>query len=147
MSASKGASRLSGVSWSSFKSWALGPTGLKTTHAWGPISNAGLPLSGLADLKKHPEYISENMTLALCVYSLLFMRFAWRVQPRNYLLLGVHMSNELIQMYQLQRIFGGYDFYAGRHTMKREVHEQHERGTAGLGVALADRTEPSRARR
>jgi hypothetical protein len=101
--------------WSRFKSWALGPTGLKTTHAWGPISNAGLPLAGFADITKPPESISENMTAAMCIYSLLFMRFAWRVQPRNYLLFAVHFSNELIQAYHLQRILGGYDFYAGKY--------------------------------
>ncbi|KAK4533972.1 hypothetical protein CCYA_CCYA20G4045 [Cyanidiococcus yangmingshanensis] len=107
--------------WSRFKSWALGPTGLKTTHAWGPISNAGLPLSGFADITKPPENISENMTAAMCLYSLLFMRFAWRVQPRNYLLFGVHVSNELIQAYHLQRILGGYDFYAGRHASQEQA--------------------------
>lgn len=39
----------------------------------------------------------------LCVYSLLFMRFAWMVQPRNYLLLACHASNEAAQCYQLSR--------------------------------------------
>lgn len=41
--------------------------------------------------------------LALSVYSLIFMRFAWMVKPRNYLLLTCHMSNEVAQLYQLQR--------------------------------------------
>eukprot|EP00166_Cyanidium_caldarium_P002643 ctg_2572.g632 len=53
------ASRSTLLSWQAFKQWALGPTGLRTTHAWGPISNAGLPLSGLADLQKPPEYIAQ----------------------------------------------------------------------------------------
>lgn len=43
------------------------------------------------------------MTGVLCVYSLLFMRFAWMVQPRNYLLLACHASNEVAQLNQLQR--------------------------------------------
>ena len=34
----------------------------------------------------------------MCVYSLMFMRFAWRVQPRNYLLLACHASNEAVQL-------------------------------------------------
>jgi hypothetical protein len=42
-------------------------------------------------------------SIALSVYSLLFMRFAWMVQPRNYLLLACHASNETAQLYQLQR--------------------------------------------
>lgn len=29
-----------------------------------------------------------------CVYSALFMRFAWAIQPRNYLLFACHFSNE-----------------------------------------------------
>jgi len=40
---------------------------------------------------------------AMCVYSCLFMRFAWMVQPRNYLLLACHASNETVQLYQLSR--------------------------------------------
>lgn len=41
--------------------------------------------------------------IAMCVYSALFMRFAWMVQPRNYLLLACHISNETVQLYQLSR--------------------------------------------
>jgi hypothetical protein len=40
---------------------------------------------------------------AMCIYSCLFMRFAWMVQPRNYLLLACHASNETVQLYQLSR--------------------------------------------
>ena len=39
----------------------------------------------------------------MCLYSALFMRFAWRVQPRNYLLFSCHASNEAVQLYQLSR--------------------------------------------
>jgi hypothetical protein len=60
-------------------------------------------LAGLADTAKPPETISQNMTGVLCVYSLLFMRFAWRVQPRNYLLLGCHACNEVVQANNLRR--------------------------------------------
>jgi hypothetical protein len=31
------------------------------------------------------------------------MRFAWKVQPRNLLLLSCHIFNEGVQSYQLQR--------------------------------------------
>ncbi len=63
---------------------------------------------------KPPEIISTNMTGALCIYrcacislvvfaltashSGLFMRFAWMVQPRNYLLLACHAANETVQV-------------------------------------------------
>ena len=41
--------------------------------------------------------------IALTFYSVLFMRFAWMVKPRNYLLLACHASNVTAQGYQLQR--------------------------------------------
>merc|ERR550534_223775 len=47
--------------------------------------------------------ISPKMTTAMCVYSGLFMRFAWQVQPRNYLLLACHATNEGAQLTQLAR--------------------------------------------
>lgn len=76
--------------------------GPKTTHFWGPVMNWGFVLAGLSDSQKPPETISPNMTSALCVYSLLFMRFAWEVQPRNYLLLACHASNEVVQANNLR---------------------------------------------
>lgn len=45
------------------------------------------------------------MTGALTVYSGLFMRFAWRVQPRNYILLACHTANGSVQAYNFQRWF------------------------------------------
>lgn len=36
-----------------------------STHFWGPVANWGLPIAAIADLKKNPEVISGNMTLAL----------------------------------------------------------------------------------
>ncbi|KAG2452847.1 hypothetical protein HYH02_002192 [Chlamydomonas schloesseri] len=54
-------------------------------------------------MRKDPEYISPNMTGVMCIYSILFMRFAWEVKPRNYLLLACHASNETVQLYQLSR--------------------------------------------
>eukprot|EP00887_Chlorella_sp_A99_P002284 scaffold10.g2284.t1 len=79
------------------------PTGLKTTHFWGPVANWGFVLAGLADTKKPADLISGNMTGAMCVYSLLFMRFAWMIQPRNYLLFACHASNECVQLYNMSR--------------------------------------------
>ncbi|KAJ7535221.1 hypothetical protein O6H91_12G023000 [Diphasiastrum complanatum] len=82
------------------------PVGPKTTHFWGPIANWGFVAAGLVDTQKPPEQISGNMTTAMCVYSALFMRFAWMVQPRNYLLLTCHVANESVQLYQLSRFLG-----------------------------------------
>ena len=37
------------------------------------------------------------------VYSALFMRFAWVIEPRNWILLSCHFSNECVQLNQLRR--------------------------------------------
>ncbi|XP_061952468.1 mitochondrial pyruvate carrier 1 isoform X1 [Populus nigra] len=86
-----------------FRTFLNSPVGPKTTHFWGPVANWGLVTAGLVDIKKPPEMISGNMTGAMCVCSALLMRFAWMVQPRNYLLLACHASNETVQLYQLSR--------------------------------------------
>lgn len=54
-------------------------------------------------MKKPPELISGKMTGVLCVYSMLFMQFALRVQPQNLMLFTCHLSNEAVQLYQLNR--------------------------------------------
>ncbi|MBN3324831.1 MPC1 protein, partial [Atractosteus spatula] len=41
---------------------------------------------------------------ALCCYSLLFMRFAYKVQPRNWLLFACHITNETAQLIQAGRL-------------------------------------------
>ncbi|KAM7254225.1 hypothetical protein ACFE04_029041 [Oxalis oulophora] len=89
-----------------FRAFLNSPVGPKTTHFWGPVANWGFVIAGLMDIKKPPEMISGNMTSAMCVYSALFMRFAWMVQPRNYLLLACHASNETVQLYHLSRWAG-----------------------------------------
>jgi len=67
------------------------------------VANWGFVAAGFADTKKAPEKISGGMQGALCVYSLLFMRFAWVVQPRNYILLTCHAANETVQSYNMYR--------------------------------------------
>ncbi|XP_059842198.1 mitochondrial pyruvate carrier 1 isoform X2 [Hypanus sabinus] len=73
---------------------------LMSTHFWGPVANWGLPIAAFNDMKKTPEIISGRMTFALCCYSLLFMRFAYKVQPRNWLLFACHFTNETAQIIQ-----------------------------------------------
>lgn len=77
---------------------------LMSTHFWGPVANWGLPLAAIADMKKSPEIISGRMTFALSCYSLLFMRFAYKVQPRNWLLFACHVTNETAQLIQGSRL-------------------------------------------
>lgn len=93
----------------------------RSTHFWGPVANWGIPIAALADIRKNPDIISGKMTLgkwlrvwmlrwrvdtkghcrwpnafaisALLCYSAVFMRFAWKVQPRNMLLFACHITN------------------------------------------------------
>ena len=88
---------------SAFQAWVNSPAGPRTTHFWGPVANWGLVLAGIYDLNKPAEAISVNMSMVLCGYSALFMRFFWMVTPRNYLGLSCHICNEAVQGYQLQR--------------------------------------------
>nr|CAD7603029.1 unnamed protein product [Timema genevievae] len=50
------------------------------------------------------------MTCALCIYSLMFMRFSIRVQPRNMLLFACHFTNECAQLVQLGRFIKYHHF-------------------------------------
>lgn len=77
---------------------------LMSTHFWGPVANWGLPIAAINDMKKSPEIISGRMTFALCCYSLTFMRFAYKVQPRNWLLFACHVTNEVAQLIQGGRL-------------------------------------------
>nr|XP_023023343.1 mitochondrial pyruvate carrier 1 [Leptinotarsa decemlineata] len=76
---------------------------LMSTHFWGPVANWGIPLAAIADISKDPKFISGKMTVALCLYSAMFMRFALKVQPRNMLLFACHFTNEGAQLVQLTR--------------------------------------------
>ena len=78
--------------------------GWRTTHFWGPVANWGIALAGVYDMtQKDASHISAPMTGTLALYSLAFMRFAWRVSPRNYILLACHVFNEGVQVTQLWR--------------------------------------------
>jgi len=50
-----------------------------------------------------PEIISVNMTGVMLLYSSLFSRWAWVVQPRNLLLMACHSSNVVAQANQMRR--------------------------------------------
>nr|XP_033794375.1 mitochondrial pyruvate carrier 1 [Geotrypetes seraphini] len=77
---------------------------LMSTHFWGPVANWGLPIAAINDMNKSPEIISGRMTFALSCYSLLFMRFAYKIQPRNWLLFACHITNEGAQLIQGGRL-------------------------------------------
>ncbi|XP_007528530.1 mitochondrial pyruvate carrier-like protein [Erinaceus europaeus] len=76
---------------------------ITSTHFWGPMANWGLPLAAFRDMKASPDIISGRMTTALIFYSMAFMRFAYRVQPRNLLLMACHGANVVAQSIQAGR--------------------------------------------
>ncbi|XP_036126029.1 mitochondrial pyruvate carrier 1-like protein [Molossus molossus] len=76
---------------------------ITSTHFWGPMANWGLPMAAFRDMKASPEIISGRMTTALIFYSLAFMRFSYRVQPRNLLLMACHATNVTAQSVQASR--------------------------------------------
>ncbi|KAJ1948631.1 pyruvate transporter mpc1 [Linderina macrospora] len=76
---------------------------LMSTHFWGPVANWGIPLSAIADFSSSPDMISGRMTATLILYSTLFARFAWMVNPRNHLLFACHITNLTAQSVQLGR--------------------------------------------
>jgi hypothetical protein len=101
---------------STFFHWLRSPAAREyffSTHFWGPVANWGLPLAAIADLKKDEDLISGTMTTALSAYSMVFMRFAWKVDPRNYLLFACHVTNTTAQLTQGYR-FVNYWYRGGR---------------------------------
>lgn len=75
-----------------------------TTHFWGPVSNFGIPIAAVLDLRNKPaDTISGPMTGALFFYSAVFMKYALAVSPKNYLLFGCHVINECAQFGQALR--------------------------------------------
>ncbi|CAK9781276.1 UPF0041-domain-containing protein [Cutaneotrichosporon oleaginosum] len=107
-----------------FASWIKSPEGRKyffSTHFWGPVANWGLPLAALSDVfNKDEEYISGVMSPTLAAYSAIFMRFAWRVQPRNYLLFACHATNSAAQTVQVGR-WANYWYMGGRERKHPEL--------------------------
>ena len=79
------------------------PVGPRTIHFWGPLANWGFVAAGILDMNKPLELVSERMTFTLMCYSAMFMRFAWRVQPRNYMLFACHAANMSAQGLLLAR--------------------------------------------
>jgi hypothetical protein len=80
--------------WTSAKLWG----GLGALAGWG-MSGAAMYDASLGG----PEVISLTMTPVLIVYSALFARWAWVVQPQNLLLCSCHVTNVCAQGNQLRR--------------------------------------------
>lgn len=62
---------------------------------------------------------------ALILYSCVFMRFAWKVQPRNMLLFACHFTNATAQSVQGGR-FVSYHYLGGKEAAEREAQKLEE---------------------
>lgn len=109
-----------------------------TTHFWGPVANWGLAGSGMYDAYfKGPEIINERMCLTQVVYSGFFCRFAWMVQPRNYILASCHTANVLSQSNQLRRYADHQISTAGEQGKQNVQTLSMAAGGAGATIAAA----------
>lgn len=72
--------------------------------------------------KKNFNYFFST---ALTLYSMIFMRFAWRVTPRNLLLLGCHITNFTAQSIQGSR-FIEYNYLGGKNKVKEAIEPAKE---------------------
>ncbi|KAN0100602.1 Uncharacterized protein family (UPF0041) domain containing protein [Tylopilus felleus] len=114
---------------STFFTWIRSPAAREyffSTHFWGPVANFGLPLAAISDLGKDEEVISGTMTATLAFYSVVFTRFAWRVQPRNYLLFACHTTNVIAQSAQGARFINYW--YNGGREKKYGLHGTESKG-------------------
>ena len=70
----------------------------------GALAGWGMTGAAIYDAKNSsPESISMNMTGVLIIYSSLFARWAYIVNPQNLLLCSCHVSNILAQCNQMRR--------------------------------------------
>lgn len=82
-----------------------------------------------------PEVISLAMTPVLIVYSSLFARWAWIVQPRNLLLCGCHLANITAQLNQLRRAIE-YKMNSGQEEEAKKIMQQAALGASALAGSV-----------
>ena len=100
--------------------------------AMGALAGWGMSGSAIYDAAQQgPEVISLTMTPVLMVYSALFARWAWVVQPRNTFLAACHATNVVAQSNQLRRALE----YKMSNGQEAEVQAMGQKAAIG-GVAL-----------
>jgi hypothetical protein len=113
--------------WNSAEFWGLG----------GAIAGWGISGSAIYDAYiQGPEVISLTMTPILIVYSTLFARWAWIVNPRNLLLFWCHIANIGAQLNQLRRALE-YKIENGQQEQVEEIGRMTAMGGAVLAGAVA----------
>lgn len=114
----------SGGWWSSASFWG----GLGAAAGWG------MSISAIYDAAQQgPEVISLTMTPVLIVYSSLFARWAWVVQPRNLPLMYCHVANVAAQLNQFRRALE----YKMEQGQEQQVYDMAQKIGMGGVVAAA----------
>ena len=99
----------------------------------GALAGWGMSGSAIYDASvQGPEVISLTMTPVLIVYSALFARWAWVVNPRNTLLCACHVTNVAAQLNQLRRALE----FKIENGQRAEVEEMGQKAAIG-GAVLA----------
>ncbi|GHP06069.1 mitochondrial pyruvate carrier 2 [Pycnococcus provasolii] len=112
--------------WTSAKFWG----GAGAAAAWGMTGSAIYDAFNAG-----PELISLNMTGVLIVYSSLFARWAWIVEPRNLALCVCHVSNVGAQLNQLRRAME-YKWNNGQEAEVKEMGTKSAGALAALGALV-----------
>jgi hypothetical protein len=120
-------SKKKGGWWHSAEFWG----GLGALAGWGMSGSAIYDAS-----LQGPEVISLTMTPVLIVYSSLFARWAWVIQPRNTFLAACHATNVLAQSNQLRRALE-YKISNGQEDEVRAMGQKAAVGGAVLLGAIA----------
>ena len=102
----------------------------------GALAGWGMGLSGIYDaMNQGPEVISLNMTPVLIVYSSLFVRWAWIVNPRNLALCACHATNVVAQLNQLRRALE-YKMANGEEEQVKEMGQKVAVGGACIAGSI-----------
>jgi len=112
--------------WHSAQFWG----GLGAVAGWGMTGSAIYDAS-----LKGPEIISLNMTGVMIVYSSLFAKWAWVVNPRNMALCACHVSNVFAQGNQLRRAVE-HKLSLGQAKEMQDMGYKAAAGAAGLGALI-----------
>eukprot|EP01098_Paradermamoeba_levis_P009142 TRINITY_DN3793_c0_g1_i1.p1 TRINITY_DN3793_c0_g1~~TRINITY_DN3793_c0_g1_i1.p1 ORF type:complete len:105 (-),score=21.85 TRINITY_DN3793_c0_g1_i1:13-327(-) len=78
---------------------------VKAVGTVGAIANWSIPVATISNFNCDPSAINKNMTAALAVYSVFFMRWALAIHPPNLALFACHVTNEAAQLVQLYRAY------------------------------------------
>ena len=80
------------------------PTGLKTTHFWGPVANWGFVVAGISDSRK-PAEVRDLTCLALCLTNI-----------RCFWLLGVSLGPDMLPCLVATDVFVALQMISGNMT-------------------------------